>query len=241
MEEEPSARSWKLDLRAEQCAMGIVGWNRDALTALAYALGREWDPEYYWIEFVDTDDSAPGPIERVIERRTATDHWMRLAATAELGPDERSARDALVLRSLMPQPLDAADVRRFDEYRLPPALRKFARTVHEQKRPSVGILVNMDRIAPLYPDDPEMSRRYFRAAMGTNLTLLMTYCGPARRNRGAADGVILETGPENVPLPEVAYNVERASVGPFARDSSPFRLREVPGVPDLLDAAARDV
>jgi hypothetical protein len=141
--------------------------------------------------------------------------------------------DAQLLRSLMPQPLDESDARRFDLYRTPLPLRQLVRQLHELNRPRIVVLANMDRIAHLYADDPDASRRYFRAAMGPNVSLIVTFCGPLRRNRGSADVVLLAGDTESVEWPNRLVRVERASIGPFARDATPFHVGEVPGVAEL--------
>jgi hypothetical protein len=230
---------WSLDLASEQSIVGLVGDRRDALSGLAYLLARHWDPEYRWVTFPGPEGSAETDVEQAVHRRTASARWMSLVPDGSLGPDEDSARDAIVLRSLMPQPLDDSDALRFDLYRIPAPLRRLAVALQQQERATVAVLANIDRLAHLYPDDPEVSRRYFRAGMGERVTLIVTFCGPLRRNRNSADCVLLSYGSGDSDLRAAEFQVERADMGPFSRDRSPFRLGDVPGIDELLPEVHR--
>jgi hypothetical protein len=235
----PPRRAWELDLASEQCITGIIGTDRDALTALAFGLARTWDPEYVWIEFDEAILTIRSPLEKLVKARTPSDRWHTFSTMEDLGPDEANARSTADSPRTDAPPPAADDGARLYFSRLPYPLRRLARELGEMRRQVTVVLANMDRIANLYPDDPDSSRRYFRAAMGRTVSLVVTFCGPLRRNRGSADVVLLPEGRPDEPWKDQTVRVERADIGPFARDGTSFRIGDVPFTNELLEASVR--
>lgn len=223
------ARDWALDLEADRGAFGVVGEDRDAINALAYSLACLWDPKFLWISLEAADGAGPGALETKLHGRIPTERWLDLGPPETLGPDLEGARLALYGRSLAPLARIAADPRAMDLMGLPPAVRLLARRLHRLGRPNLAVIANLDRIAALYPNDPAGTRRYLRALMGDQTSLLLTYCGALRENRLSADAVMTAESDAGTPWPESRFRVEWANVGPLARDGAPFRLAEVPG------------
>jgi hypothetical protein len=236
-DDRAAASRWTLSLTVEQCITGIVGGNRDALTALAFGLARTWDPEYVWVEFDEAILTARTPIERQVRAHTPQERWHSLSAMEDLGPDDANWKSVQARTSATPGTLSPDDAARSYFSRLPLPLRRLAQDLQSVRRPTVVVLANMDRIADLYPNDPDSSRRYFRAGMGEYVSLIVTFCGPLRRNRESADVVLLPRGAPDERWENLVVDVERASLGPFARDPSPFRIDELPAANELFAAS----
>lgn len=210
------------DLSTGPVAIGLLGNARPILNLTACALARTWDPNPFWFH-IDDPREPPTELESEILARISPANFARLERSRAFLPDDSTANLG-VWELVRGGKVGGALSRLTDYLRLPLVAREFAGRAQSVGRPTVGVAANIDRISPLYPDEPESSRRIFEAVMGDSVTFIMTSYGRPRDDRFAAENVLhLTTGPSGgVGATRVA--IESSTAGPFGTLPRAFPL-----------------
>lgn len=210
------------------------GSDRIVLNQLAFHAARGADPDFVWLEIRSASDPRPRgdpagsgliPPTNLVEvkaellrprlgRRTGA-----LAKILDLDP-----RGGLV-REILPY------------LQFPRFLANVLGGMLPVGRPRVLAVANSDRISEFYPARRGLVRRFVRTIQRLDISLVVSYCGPPRRDFGAWDHLFELSSASESPTPAAAASLtcRRGAPSPAWQVDTSYPLPSIQGWQSTLE------
>lgn len=170
--------------------MGIYlyGPERWANNLALYALAREVNPEFVWLDVRDPD-SIPEPSEPVARGWVAEDRIHVAPDPAAMRPGEALLSES-VWRVILPDEATGPVRRLGGLMRLSRVSREALGAASSGRPPAVVALSNSDKVTALYPSPPEEFQPFLQLLFDQSVSLMVAHTGPPGQNIDAFDVVL---------------------------------------------------
>lgn len=209
----------------------LHGAPRTLLLRAAYAFSRANDPNFFWVDVRDANESVvpPGPVEL---GWIPADHLF-VVSRAEAQPREGVSDRTLwtVIRSDEPQSVVGGLT---DFLRLPPALQgALSAYGHEDQRP-LFVIANADRVRAHYPPTVQGVRTFVDSMIRAGVVPVFASVSPSGLSRFACDLVLEVRAPDLEHWREGTLRCEASFPGAPFQPGPAMRLDSIPSLEAAL-------
>lgn len=211
------------------------GQDRTVVTAGAAALALRSNPSFLWLD-VRGYDLGPDPYSRVLAPLVTDDRRYGADAEPELAPMDAplGLSMASVVRA---EEIDETVVGLVDFLRLPRAVQRLVSRRLPGTRPVVLLITSADRMAHFYLERTESTRGYVETLKSLGVKLVVSYVGPARRDRFAFDHSFRVDDGAGEDWAMAFLSTDRGGIPEGTAGFGPTRLGEIDSVREVMDRA----
>ncbi len=208
------------------------GEERTLVNQLVFHVARLSDPEFVWIEIRSASEPRPlgdpGASKLIAPERLVEVRPGDLRARAESDPGLVAKVATLdgggrLLRDLAPF------------VQLPHLVSTLVGHLVPSDTPRVVAVANADRISAIYPEGRGLVRRLLRALRHLNITLVVGYAGPGRRDTNAWDHVFRVNVDPSARGPVFSVSCERGPPSSRWPARRPVRVERIAGFPTTVE------